>query len=73
MTHVLETNRIFKVNHIEDQKLMLANLMKKIFCVVILQESTLKTICYKEKTIALKQNTEMPNIGLINFYICYKY
>lgn len=57
MTYVLDTNVIFKVTLIEDQKLMLANLMKNIFLFVILQESTLKNNILLEKTVALKQNT----------------
>lgn len=58
MTYVLETNVIFKVTHIEDQKLMLANLIKNhFFFLVILQESKLENNILLEKTVALKQNT----------------
>lgn len=57
MTYVLDTNVIFKVTHTEDQKLMLANLIKNHFFGVILQESKLENNILLEKTVALKQNT----------------
>lgn len=72
MTYVLETNGIFKVNHIEDQRLMLTNLMKKIYFGYFTGIYVGKQYVIREKTIAFKQNTEMPNIGLINFDISFK-